>query len=128
MFAPARFPLVRHSAPFPSQPFQRCISLHAEGLNMKRTIAALAVVTMLSTGSLAVLAADTSTRESVVPPAAIPGLNQGTESNHEKASKKGEEASGSNSGVDAQTHEKEAASTQRSKHQTKKQAGSASGS
>lgn len=95
---------------------------------MNRKIAALTIVTLLSTASLAAFAADTSTRESVVPPAALPGLNQGSESNHEKASKKGEEASGSNSGVDAKTHEKEAASTKNSKHQTKKQGASGSGS
>ncbi|WP_192564214.1 hypothetical protein [Pseudomonas gozinkensis] len=43
---------------------------------------------------------------SSTPPAAIPGVNQGgTESKEEKADKKGEEASGSNSG--AETHETE---------------------
>jgi hypothetical protein len=94
---------------------------------MNRKIAALILLGLLSTRSFAALATDETSMGSGVPPAAMPGLNKGTESNEEKASKKGEEASGSNSGMDAQTHEKEAASTKSSKHNTNKQGSSASG-
>lgn len=63
----------------------------------------------LSSYSLLVLAADSS----AVPPSAIPGINQGqsAQSHDDKANKKGEEAAGSNSGADAQTTEKDSASS-----------------
>jgi len=65
---------------------------------MNRTIAALML------GSLLSATAPLATAGSSVPPTGIPGVNQGgTESKEDRADKKGEEASGSNSG--AETHE-----------------------
>jgi hypothetical protein len=53
---------------------------------------------------------------SSTPPAAIPGVNQGgTESKEEKADKKGEEASGSNSGAETHETEKDAQTSSGSK-------------
>lgn len=53
---------------------------------------------------------------STVPPSAIPGVNQGgTESKEEKADKKGEEASGSNSGAETHETEKDAQTSSGSK-------------
>jgi len=78
---------------------------------MNKTIASLSIASLLAMGSFFALASET-------PPAtAIPGVNQpqAAESNEEKANKKGEEASGSNSGADAQSLEKEAASSSDSK-------------
>jgi len=89
---------------------------------MNRTMAALTLMGLLSSTSLPALAAETSTKGSAVPPAAIPGLNQShrAESNEDKASKKGEEAAGSNSGTDAKTQDKEAASSGDSKQKGQK--------
>lgn len=80
---------------------------------MNRTITALAIASLLSTGSFFALAAG----KDAVPPTAIPGINQGqgAESNEQKADKKGEEASGSNSGADSQATEKDADSSSGSK-------------
>jgi hypothetical protein len=75
---------------------------------INRLILALTLA-CLSSGALHVIAAEST----AVPPSAIPGINQGqsAQSNDDKASKKGEEASGSNSGADAQTTEKDSASS-----------------
>lgn len=65
---------------------------------MNRTIAALMLGSLLSATAPLAMAG------SSVPPTGIPGVNQGgTESKEDRADKKGEEASGSNSG--AKTHE-----------------------
>ncbi|WP_207864830.1 hypothetical protein [Pseudomonas sp. 58(2021)] len=65
---------------------------------MNRTIAALMLGSLLSATAPLAMAG------SSVPPTGIPGVNQGgTESKEDRADKKGEEASGSNSG--AETHE-----------------------
>lgn len=70
---------------------------------MNRTIAALTFASLLMPCSLFTLAAEKTATEST--PQAT------TESNDEKANKKGEEASGSSSGADAQALEKEADSS-----------------
>lgn len=90
---------------------------------MNRPMTALTLIGLLSVASFPALAAETTTQGSAVPPAAIPGLNQShsAESNEEKASKKGEEAAGSNSGSDAQTQKKEAEPSSNSKQKVKKQ-------
>jgi hypothetical protein len=99
---------------------------------MNRKIAALTLASLLSCGALPALAAQTSTQASALPPAAMPGINQGQESRskEDKANKKGEEASGSNSGTDPQTMEEESAATKNSKgskDHIKKQGGNDSG-
>ncbi|MFP0198169.1 hypothetical protein ACKJSM_23740 [Pseudomonas sp. PHC1] len=77
---------------------------------MNRTIAALML------GSLLSAAAPLAMAGSTVPPTGIPGVNQGgTESKEEKADKKGEEASGSNSGAEAHETEKDAQTSSGSK-------------
>jgi hypothetical protein len=88
-------------------------------------IAALTLAGLLSTCSFGAIAAEKTTSGTAVPPAALPGINQnqGSESNEDKASKKGEEASGSNSGADSQTLEKDADSSDSSKGDEKKQGG-----
>ncbi|VVP83138.1 hypothetical protein PS918_02510 [Pseudomonas fluorescens] len=90
---------------------------------MNRKTAAITLLALLSSASFHAFAAETASQGSAVPPAAIPGLNQahGTESNQDKASKKGEEAAGSNSGADSQTLEKEAASSNNPKDDGKTQ-------
>jgi hypothetical protein len=101
-----------------------------EGSKMNIHIAALTLAGLLSTCSFGVLAAEKTSSGDAVPPAALPGLNQaqGSESNEDKASKKGEEAAGSNSGADSQTLEKDADSSSSSKDEGKKQDGNGSGS
>ncbi|AWA38989.1 hypothetical protein ACTJK3_14165 [Pseudomonas sp. 22105] len=70
---------------------------------MNRTIAALMLGSLLSATAPLAMAGST------VPPTGIPGVNQGgTESKEDKADKKGEEASGSNSGAEAHETEKDA--------------------
>ncbi|MHC8400232.1 hypothetical protein ACYZTX_12315 [Pseudomonas sp. MDT1-17] len=93
---------------------------------MNKKIAALTLASLVATCSHYAFAAETTTQESTLPPTAIPGINQaqGSESNEEKADKKGEEAAGSNSGADAETLEKDAKSTD----DGTKQSGSGSGS
>ncbi|MVV51739.1 hypothetical protein EJA72_26360 [Pseudomonas sp. PB120] len=88
---------------------------------MNRTVAALALSALVATCTLAAVAAD-KTSESAVPPAALPGINQGhgSESKDDKASKKGEEAAGSNSGADSQATEKDASTSSQSRHKEKK--------
>lgn len=78
---------------------------------MKRTIAALMLGSLLS--AIAPLAIAGSS----VPPTGIPGVNQGgTESREDKADKKGEEASGSNSGAEFHETEKDAQTSSESKN------------
>ncbi|MCY1459706.1 hypothetical protein D9M71_771990 [compost metagenome] len=93
---------------------------------MNKKTATLSLVGLLSTCSLYAIAGEKTTAGSALPPAAIPGINQaqGSESNEDKASKKGEEAGGSNSGADAETLEKDAKSTD----DGTKQSGNGSGS
>ena len=81
---------------------------------MNRTITTLAIASLLST--IAMAAEKTET-----PPTAIPGVNQaqGAESNEQKADKKGEEASGSNSGAESHETEKDAATSSDSKGEEK---------
>ncbi|NKF27484.1 MULTISPECIES: hypothetical protein [unclassified Pseudomonas] len=70
---------------------------------MNRTIAALMLGSLLSATAPLAMAGST------VPPTGIPGVNQGgTESKEDKADKKGEEASGSNSGAESHETEKDA--------------------
>ncbi|UDI94846.1 MULTISPECIES: hypothetical protein [unclassified Pseudomonas] len=77
---------------------------------MNRTIAALMLGSLLSANASLAMAG------SSVPPTGIPGVNQGgTESKEEKADKKGEEASGSNSGAEAHETEKDAQTSSGSK-------------
>ncbi|MHC8290409.1 hypothetical protein ACYZUD_27080 [Pseudomonas sp. XS1P51] len=97
---------------------------------MNKQIVALTLAGLLSTCSLYALAAEKTTAGSAVPPAALPGLNQaqGSESNEDKANKKGEESSGSNSGADSQTLEKDSGSSDSSTNEENKQGGSGSGS
>jgi hypothetical protein len=80
---------------------------------MNRTITTLAIASLLSTGSFFAMASE----KADIPPTAIPGVNQaqGAESNEQKADKKGEEASGSNSGAESQETEKDAATSSGSK-------------
>lgn len=80
---------------------------------MNRKMLALAVAALLSTGSFFTPVAEKAAAGSAVPPAAIPGINQSqdAESKDEKANKKGEEASGSNSGAESHEMEKDAASS-----------------
>lgn len=80
---------------------------------MNNKIAAITLAGLLAACPYLVLAADGSAEESTTPPTAIPGINQGgmSESNEEKASKKGEEASGSNSGAESHETDKDAATS-----------------
>ncbi|MBV6821594.1 hypothetical protein [Pseudomonas sp. PD9R] len=80
---------------------------------MNKTITALILVGLMTPFSLNSLAAEKSTTGSAVPPSALPGINSahGSESKEDKANKKGEEASGSNSGAEAQATEKDAATS-----------------
>jgi hypothetical protein len=85
---------------------------HTEGLDMNKTIATLALASLMLTGTGLSLAAEKA--GSAAPPTAIPGVNQASnksESNEEKANKKGEEASGSNSGAESKETEKDAATS-----------------
>jgi hypothetical protein len=75
---------------------------------MNTTIAALMLTGLLSASPLYVLAAEKTTEDATIPPSALPGLN--TESNEEKANKKGEESAGSNAGADAHSIKKDAES------------------
>lgn len=70
---------------------------------MNRTIAALMLGSLLSATAPLAMAGSTA------PPTGIPGVNQGgTESKEDKADKKGEEASGSNSGAESHETDKDA--------------------
>lgn len=88
---------------------------------MNRKAAVFLLASLMSTGSLFAFAADKTSSGSAVPPAALPGVNhaQGAESNAEKADKKGEEASGSNSGADTSAAEKDAATSSGSPDEVK---------
>ncbi|AZV26378.1 MULTISPECIES: hypothetical protein [unclassified Pseudomonas] len=78
---------------------------------MNRTIAALMLGSLLSATAPLAMAG------SSVPPTGIPGVNQGgTESKEDKADKKGEEASGSNSGAETHETEKDAQTSSESKN------------
>ena len=77
---------------------------------MNRTIAALMLGSLLSATAPLAMAGST------VPPTGIPGVNQGgTESRIDKADKKGEEASGSNSGAESHETDKDAQTSSGSK-------------
>lgn len=90
---------------------------------MNTKIAALTLAGLLSSCSLYALAAEKTTTGTAVPPAALPGLNQGQapESNEDKASKKGEESSGVNPGADSKTLENDSGSSHKSEEYQKKQ-------
>jgi hypothetical protein len=78
---------------------------------MNRTIVALMLGSLLSATAPLAMAG------SSVPPTGIPGVNQGgTESKEDKADKKGEEASGSNSGAETHETEKDAQTSSESKN------------
>lgn len=79
---------------------------------MNRTIAALMIAGLFACPLFAV-AAEKVTEDSAEPPAALPGINQtqGSESKEDKADKKGEEASGSNSGAESEETDKDAATS-----------------
>jgi len=74
---------------------------------MNKSIATLTLASMLLTGSLFTQISSAAT------PTASSGTNQAqsSESNEEKANKKGEEASGSNSGAEPQETQKDAATS-----------------
>nr|WP_314581941.1 hypothetical protein [uncultured Pseudomonas sp.] len=74
---------------------------------MNKLMNALALTGLLSSCSLYAMAEDTD------PKTALPvdKTSQPTESNHEKADKAGEEASGANAGADSETLKKEAATS-----------------
>ena len=75
---------------------------------MNKRMIAIGLASLLSLCPLFSLAAE-KTGESSVPATAIPGVNQGgSESKEDKADKKGEEASGSNSGAEAHETQKDA--------------------
>ncbi|WP_025111220.1 hypothetical protein [Pseudomonas sp. H1h] len=79
---------------------------------MNKKIATLVLASLMLTASGLSLATDKA--GSAAPPTAIPGVNQSSskpESNEEKANKKGEEASGSNSGAASKETEKDAATS-----------------
>jgi hypothetical protein len=78
---------------------------------MNRKIASLMLAGLLSVYSLYSLAAEKNTEDVTIPPSALPGLNQGGESNKEKADKKGKEAASSNSGAESKEMEKDAATS-----------------
>lgn len=90
---------------------------------MNTKFAALTLAGLLSSCSFYALAAEKTTTGSAVPPAALPVLNQGqgAESNKEKASKKGEESSGANSGADSKSLEKDSGSSHKAEEYQKKQ-------
>jgi hypothetical protein len=105
-------PLVSESAPLPHPDFPTFYNPLRKTQMMNKTITSLSFASLLAMASFFALAAETTS-----PPTTIPGVNQAqaAESNEEKANKKGEEAAGSNSGADAQSLEKEAASSSDSK-------------
>ncbi|WP_397448655.1 hypothetical protein [Pseudomonas sp. NA-150] len=76
---------------------------------MNRKITAIVLTGLLSSCSFVALAAEKTAAGSPAPTTSAPGSNQarGAESKEDKASKKGEEASGSNSGADAEMMEKD---------------------
>lgn len=77
---------------------------------MNKTIAALMLGSLLSATAPLAMAG------SSVPPTGIPGVNQGgTESKEDRADKKGEEASGSNSGAEPHETDKDAQTSSGSK-------------
>ncbi len=79
---------------------------------MNRKVAALTLAGLLSTSF--------AFASSAVPPTAIPGVNQGgTESREDKTDKKGEEASGSNSGAESHETDKDSAGSSGSKQTVK---------
>ncbi|KQZ78625.1 MULTISPECIES: hypothetical protein [unclassified Pseudomonas] len=88
---------------------------------MKRKAAVFLLASLMSTSSLFAFAAYETATDPAVPPAALPGLNQGkaAQSNEDKADKKGEEASGSNSGADTSAAEKDAATSSGSPDEVK---------
>ncbi|WP_236180738.1 MULTISPECIES: hypothetical protein [Pseudomonas] len=74
------------------------------------------ITAALMLGSLLSVSAPFAMAGSTVPPTGIPGINQGgTEPREEKADKKGEEASGSNSGAEPHETEKDAQTSSGSK-------------
>lgn len=97
---------------------------------MNRKITALTLASLLSSCPLFALAAEATQQGSALPPAAIPGINQGqpAKPKAESASKKGEEAAGSNSGTDEQTMKKESSSSDSSRDSGDKHGTSNSGS
>ncbi|UZE14766.1 hypothetical protein [Pseudomonas sp. B21-053] len=88
---------------------------------MNRRIAALTLSGLLSSCPLFALAVEKATAESAVPPTVLPGVNQSgsSKADEDKASKKGEEASGSNSGADSETLKKDSGSSGDSKKEKK---------
>jgi hypothetical protein len=76
---------------------------------MNKRIAVCGIAGLLLISPIFSLAAE-KTAGAATPPAAMPGVNQGgSESKEDKADKKGEEASGSNSGAEAHETQKDAA-------------------
>jgi hypothetical protein len=88
--------------------FQWVHPLAQQVQTMNSKIATLMLAGLVSICPLYSLATEKTTEDATLPPSALPGLNQG-ESNAEKADKKGEEASGSNSGAESHEIEKDAA-------------------
>ncbi|MCL9802953.1 hypothetical protein QZR14_12025 [Pseudomonas sp. rhizo66] len=78
---------------------------------MNKRMIAIGLASLVSLCPLFSLAAE-KTGGSSAPPTVMPGVNQGgSESKEDKADKKGEEASGSNSGAEAHETQKDAASS-----------------
>jgi hypothetical protein len=97
---------------------------------MNRTFAVLTLAGLLSSFSFTVCAGERPVEETTLPPHAVPGINQPNvvESHKDKADKKGEEASGSNSGAASEHLQKEVDSTIDSKQGAQKPVEGKSGS
>lgn len=82
-------------------------------LIMNRKIAAITLTGLLAACPLFASAVGQTADESAAPPTALPGVNQAgkAQSNADKADKKGEEASGSNSGAESHETAKDAATS-----------------
>ncbi|WP_317846751.1 MULTISPECIES: hypothetical protein [Pseudomonas] len=114
-------PLVSLPAPSLPQFFQH-LYLFRKTTMMNRIITALTFASFLSTCPLVALATEATEA------ATIPGTHPiPSESNEEKANKKGEEAAGSNSGADSETMKKDTGASD-SKDDGTTQGGSRAGS
>jgi hypothetical protein len=82
-------------------------------LIMNRKTAAITLTGLLAACPLFASAVGQTADESAAPPTALPGVNQAgkAQSNADKADKKGEEASGSNSGAESHETAKDAATS-----------------
>lgn len=108
-------PLVRQCAPSSTAVFQlKTPTWKPEAMNVK--ISALLLSGLLATCSLYAIAAEDKDPKTALP---VDNTAQPKESNHEKANKSGEEASGGNAGADTETLKKEAATSKGEKQEGK---------